>query len=28
VLEAPNAVGKTFEVLGGQTPVAEAVAAL
>lgn len=28
VLGAPNAVGKTFEVLGGQTPVAEAVAAL
>lgn len=28
VLEAPNAVGETFEVLGGQTPVAEAVAAL
>ncbi len=28
VLEAPNAVGKTFEVLGGQNPVAEAVAAL
>jgi uncharacterized protein YbjT (DUF2867 family) len=28
VLEAPNTIGKTFELLAGDTPVAEAVAAL
>jgi uncharacterized protein YbjT (DUF2867 family) len=28
VLDSPNTIGKTFEVIGGDTPVAEAVAAI
>ncbi len=28
VLEAPNTVGATFELTSGQTPVAQAIAAL
>ena len=28
VLDAPNTVGRTFDLIGGDTPVQEAVAAL
>jgi uncharacterized protein YbjT (DUF2867 family) len=28
VLDSPNTIGKTFELIGGDTPVAEAVAAI
>jgi len=28
VLDAPNTVGKTFELLSGSTPIADAVRAL
>ena len=28
VLEAPNTIGKTLDLLGGDTPIDEAVAAL
>jgi uncharacterized protein YbjT (DUF2867 family) len=28
VLNAPNAIGKTFELVGGDTPIEEAVRAL
>jgi uncharacterized protein YbjT (DUF2867 family) len=28
VLEAPNTVGKAFDLISGETPIAEAVAAI